>query len=285
MIQKYLKKDQLYGVEEIKVLILLRFTTLTVFAHAVFQISTARGINQAGDYLFHLHWFYLLYVGWLMKKIYAAPGSNFSSLYHLVLLTTARYALQILTNIFFDNAGGHSTSLVFTLFLLFMNIGINLFLTTCKKLACTFFICSLCGFQIAMQRLYMAETELVWGTYSTEVRLQKIGDHLSTSGGEQAGAILPAMIIILFLESTTQIFISEILKIFAKQNILQSEVTAILANLEESIILKSSDEIKYSNLRGQKILNYLKKLGNTQNTEKVLDLKAFQMHHSKEVGD
>ena len=36
MIQKYLKKDQLYGVEEIKVLILLRFTTLTVFAHAVF---------------------------------------------------------------------------------------------------------------------------------------------------------------------------------------------------------------------------------------------------------
>ena len=59
-------------------------------------------------------------------------------------------------------------------------------------------------------------------------------------------------------------------------------MTTILAKLEESIILKSSDEIKYSNLRGQKILNYLKKLGNTQNTEKVLDLKAFQMH--KEVG-
>ena len=36
IIKKYLKKDQLSGIEEIKVLILLRFTTLTVFAHAVF---------------------------------------------------------------------------------------------------------------------------------------------------------------------------------------------------------------------------------------------------------
>ena len=36
MIKKYLKKDQLCGIDEIKVLILLRFTMLTVFAHAVF---------------------------------------------------------------------------------------------------------------------------------------------------------------------------------------------------------------------------------------------------------
>ena len=150
IIQKYLKKDQLCGIEEIKVLILLRFTTLTVFAHAVFQVVTARGINKAGDYLFHLYWFYLLYVGWLMKKTYAAPASNFRSVSFIVLLTTARYALQILTNIFFDNAGGHSASLIFTLNLYFMNIGINLFLTKFKKLVCTFLICCICTFQITM---------------------------------------------------------------------------------------------------------------------------------------
>ena len=59
-------------------------------------------------------------------------------------------------------------------------------------------------------------------------------------------------------------------------------MTTILATLEESIILKSQDTIPYSNLKGQKILSYLKKLGNTQNEEKVLDLKVFQMH--KEIG-
>ena len=59
-------------------------------------------------------------------------------------------------------------------------------------------------------------------------------------------------------------------------------MTSILAILEESIILKSQDTIPYSNIRGQKILSYLKKLGNTQNEEKVLDLNVFQMH--KEIG-
>ena len=85
-----------------------------------------------------------------MKKTYAAPASNFRSLYYIVLLTTARYALQILTNIFFDNAGGHSASLIFTMNLLFMNIGINLFLTKFKKIAFTFFTCFICVFQVTM---------------------------------------------------------------------------------------------------------------------------------------
>ena len=61
----------------------------------------------------------------------------------------------------------------------------------------------------------MAETEKAWETYSTEVRLKMIGEHLSVDDN-YAGTIMAAMCLILFLESTTQIFINEIFKIFAK---------------------------------------------------------------------
>lgn len=172
-----------------------------------------RGINGPGDLLFHFYWVYLLSIGWLMKKIYAMPRQNYSNLCFLFLLTTARFIAQMLTNMFIENTGGHSASMIFTLNFLFMNIGINLFLPILKKLACTFFITSLCLYQVMMQQLYLANGDS-WEEYSTEERLHRIGKHLYDN--KSYSMLIPVMIIILFLESMTHLFIAEILKVFAK---------------------------------------------------------------------
>lgn len=66
-----------------------------------------------------------------------------------------------------------------------------------------------------MQYLYLAESEIKWGTYSTEIRLEKIAAHLKNQQ-QQIGAVVIMVIIILFIESFTLLFIDEILKIFAK---------------------------------------------------------------------
>lgn len=106
--------------------------------------------------------------------------------------------------------------MVFTLNLIFTNIGINLFLPGLKKVLGTFLIISICLFQVTMQYLYLGESEETWNTYTTKVRSEKISAHLSTYLAAQSFSILPVMAIIFFLESMLTLFIDEILKVFGK---------------------------------------------------------------------
>ena len=125
---------------------------MQVITHGTFQVICVRGINHAGDVLFHMYWVYLLTIGWLLKQVYKQPSSNINFLHlcQLFILTTLRYIFQIFTNMFIDNKGGVSTSVIFMLNTLFVNIGMNLFLETSKKLLCTFIITSLTIFHLLM---------------------------------------------------------------------------------------------------------------------------------------
>lgn len=76
----------------------------------------------------------------------------------------------------------------------------------------------------------------------------------------------------------------EVMKAWSQTNILQYEMIQVLENLEEAIIVKKNDEIKFKNTYADNIIKSIIKMDpKTKNSKSktILDKKVFYIYEEK----